>query len=50
MESNEALDITCVLLIVPALSNAERMMMTVSEIVRHLIEAHDSGKDVNLNK
>jgi elongator complex protein 3 len=35
---------------VPALSNAERMMMTVSEIVRHLIEAHDSGKDVNLNK
>lgn len=26
------------------------MMMTVSEIVKRLIDAHDEGKDVNLNR
>ena len=31
-------------------SQAELMLMTVSEIVRCLIEAHEEGKDVNLNR
>ena len=31
-------------------SQAELMVMTVSEIVRCLIEAHEEGKDVNLNR
>ena len=26
------------------------MAMTVAEIVKELIEAHETGKDVNLNK
>ena len=26
------------------------MVMTVAEIVRQLIEAHQNGKDINLNK
>lgn len=34
----------------PVASQAERMVMTVAEIVRLLIEAHKDGKDVNLNK
>jgi len=29
---------------------AERMMMTVAEIVKILIQAHQEGRDVNLNK
>lgn len=36
--------------VVPEASQAERMVMTVAEIVRQLIEAHKDGKDVNLNK
>ncbi|XP_065175920.1 elongator complex protein 3 [Sycon ciliatum] len=35
---------------VPAQSRAERMMLTVSDIVQQLVEAHKEGKDVNLNK
>ena len=31
-------------------SKAELMMLTVSEVVRQLIEAHKEGRDVNLNK
>ena len=34
----------------PESSIAERMMLTVSEIVKRLIEAHEEGKDVNLNR
>lgn len=29
---------------------AERMMLTVAEIVKLLIQAQDEGRDVNLNK
>uniref|UniRef100_A0A670HWH6 Elongator complex protein 3 n=1 Tax=Podarcis muralis TaxID=64176 RepID=A0A670HWH6_PODMU len=29
---------------------AELMMMTISDVIKQLIEAHDQGKDVNLNK
>lgn len=32
------------------LSAAERMMMTVAEIVKLLVQAHQEGRDVNLNK
>ncbi|XP_053239786.1 elongator complex protein 3 [Podarcis raffonei] len=32
------------------LSRAELMMMTISDVIKQLIEAHDQGKDVNLNK
>lgn len=35
---------------VPAASQAERMVMTVAEIVRQLIQAHEERRDVNLNK
>lgn len=31
-------------------SKAERMMRTVSEIVRELMKAHEEGRDINLNK
>ena len=31
-------------------SKAELMMLTVSDIVKELISAHKSDKDVNLNK
>ncbi|XP_072912793.1 elongator complex protein 3 [Hemitrygon akajei] len=31
-------------------SHAERMMMTIADILKELIEAHEQGKDVNLNK
>lgn len=31
-------------------SQGERMMMTVAEIVKQLIQAHEEGRDVNLNK
>ena len=36
--------------VVPQLSKAERMVVTVSEIVRILIEAHEKGEDINLNR
>ncbi|NXG47589.1 ELP3 protein, partial [Psilopogon haemacephalus] len=32
------------------LSHAELMMMTIADILKQLIEAHEQGKDVNLNK
>ncbi|XP_061481840.1 elongator complex protein 3 isoform X1 [Rhineura floridana] len=32
------------------LSRAELMMMTIADVIKQLIEAHDLGKDVNLNK
>lgn len=35
---------------VPVASRAELMMLTVSEIVNQLIEAHNKGEDSNLNK
>ena len=38
------------LFVVPQLSKAERMVVTVSEIVRILIEAHEKGEDINLNR
>ncbi|XP_048387762.1 elongator complex protein 3 [Stegostoma tigrinum] len=31
-------------------SHAERMMMTIADVLKQLIEAHEQGKDVNLNK
>lgn len=35
---------------VPNASNAELVMLTVSEIVKQLIIAHKEKRDVNLNK
>ena len=35
---------------VPQASQAELMVMTVSEIVHSLVEAHEQGIDVNLNR
>ncbi|KAM6084915.1 elongator complex protein 3 [Theristicus caerulescens] len=32
------------------LSHAELMMMAIADIIKQLIEAHEQGKDVNLNK
>ncbi|PIO33080.1 hypothetical protein AB205_0078120 [Aquarana catesbeiana] len=32
------------------LSKAELMMKTISDIIKQLVEAHELGKDVNLNK
>ncbi|KFR10883.1 Elongator complex protein 3, partial [Opisthocomus hoazin] len=32
------------------LSHAELMMMTIADIIKQLIEAHEQGKEVNLNK
>ncbi|NP_001001215.1 elongator complex protein 3 [Xenopus tropicalis] len=31
-------------------SQAELMMMTVADVIKQLVEAHEQGKDVNLNK
>ncbi|XP_063298071.1 elongator complex protein 3 [Pelobates fuscus] len=31
-------------------SHAELMMMTISDVIKQLLEAHEQGKDVNLNK
>uniref|UniRef100_A0A8C5M4P2 Elongator complex protein 3 n=1 Tax=Leptobrachium leishanense TaxID=445787 RepID=A0A8C5M4P2_9ANUR len=31
-------------------SQAELMMMTISDVIKQLLEAHEQGKDVNLNK
>jgi elongator complex protein 3 len=36
--------------LVPEASRAELMMLTISEIVNQLIEAHNKGEDSNLNK
>ncbi len=36
--------------LVPVASRAELMMLTISEIVNQLIEAHNKGEDSNLNK
>uniref|UniRef100_H3ADM5 Elongator complex protein 3 n=1 Tax=Latimeria chalumnae TaxID=7897 RepID=H3ADM5_LATCH len=32
------------------LSHAELMMMTIADIIKQLVEAHEQGKDTNLNK
>lgn len=32
------------------LSRAELMMMTIADVIKQLVEAHEQGKDVNLNK
>ncbi|XP_062979812.1 elongator complex protein 3 [Elgaria multicarinata webbii] len=32
------------------LSRAELMMMTIADVIQQLVEAHEQGKDVNLNK
>ncbi len=34
----------------PNLSQAELMLLTISEIISQLIDAHEKKKDVNLNK
>ncbi|XP_061843401.2 elongator complex protein 3 [Nerophis lumbriciformis] len=31
-------------------SGAELMMMTIADVIKQLVEAHDEGKDINLNK
>lgn len=32
------------------LSRAELMMMTIADVIKQLVEAHEQGKDINLNK
>ncbi|RXN06325.1 elongator complex 3 [Labeo rohita] len=32
------------------LSHAELMMMTIADVIKQLVEAHEQGKDINLNK
>ncbi|KAG9468307.1 hypothetical protein GDO78_023013 [Eleutherodactylus coqui] len=32
------------------ISQAELMMMTIADVIKQLVEAHEQGKDVNLNK
>lgn len=32
------------------LSRAELMMMTIADVIQQLVEAHEGGKDINLNK
>ncbi|KAI1897821.1 hypothetical protein AGOR_G00087210 [Albula goreensis] len=32
------------------LSKAELMMMTIADVIKQLVEAHEEGKDINLNK
>ncbi|MCJ8743518.1 hypothetical protein PDJAM_G00094870 [Pangasius djambal] len=32
------------------LSRAELMMMTIADVIEQLVEAHEQGKDINLNK
>ena len=34
----------------PNLSQAELMLMTISEIISQLVDAHEKKKDVNLNR
>lgn len=31
-------------------SRAELMMMTIADVIKQLVEAHEEGKDINLNK
>lgn len=31
-------------------SRAELMMMTIADVIKQLVEAHEQGKDINLNK
>lgn len=31
-------------------SRAELMMMTIADVIQQLVEAHEEGKDINLNK
>ncbi|XP_049612775.1 elongator complex protein 3 [Syngnathus scovelli] len=33
-----------------AFSRAELMMMTIADVIKQLVEAHEEGKDINLNK
>uniref|UniRef100_A0A8D0D3X9 Elongator complex protein 3 n=1 Tax=Sander lucioperca TaxID=283035 RepID=A0A8D0D3X9_SANLU len=43
--------IWCFLKIKPCdLSRAELMMMTIADVISQLVEAHEEGKDINLNK
>jgi len=44
-----SINVVCFVLI-SDLSHAELMMMTIADIIKQLIEAHEQGKDVNLNK
>ncbi|XP_043962727.1 elongator complex protein 3 isoform X2 [Gambusia affinis] len=32
------------------ISRAELMMMTIADVIKQLVEAHEQGKDINLNK
>ncbi|PNJ77203.1 ELP3 isoform 10 [Pongo abelii] len=32
------------------LSPAELMMLTIGDVIKQLIEAHEQGKDIDLNK
>lgn len=32
------------------LSRAELMMMTIADVIKQLVEAHEEGIDINLNK
>lgn len=32
------------------LSRAELMMMTIADVIKQLVDAHEQGKDINLNK
>uniref|UniRef100_A0A8C9TTN8 Elongator complex protein 3 n=1 Tax=Scleropages formosus TaxID=113540 RepID=A0A8C9TTN8_SCLFO len=39
-----------VLMVTCDLSRAELMMMTIADVIKQLVEAHEEGKDINLNK
>lgn len=32
------------------LSRGELMMMTIADVIKQLVDAHEQGKDINLNK
>ena len=36
--------------VAPKLSREELMVKTITEIIQKLVEAHDNGSDVDLNK
>lgn len=40
----------CFFCVVNQASDSDRMMMTISEIIKQLIAAHEQKKDINLNK
>uniref|UniRef100_A0A8C8M9A3 Elongator complex protein 3 n=1 Tax=Oncorhynchus tshawytscha TaxID=74940 RepID=A0A8C8M9A3_ONCTS len=43
--------ISCIFIIKMCdLSRAELMMMTIADVINQLVEAHEEGKDINLNK